>query len=392
MMKSWALLALATSAVFSTARAACVDIERYLDIPSPLTGDVEINLDGVDTIECGVTGEQAETSADTVETVTVDGGTLTLKSSNNVRFVNVGFTVRSGANIVFDMPKTLFGPNTEGGKDVSGSSFATRVEEGAGATFLGQVLAKEVTNVFALFRNDGTMEFKERVVFQDNGNVFPDNTGVVKFSGDATFKDNRFLALENRGSAYVIFEEDATFDDNASRFDGATGCSLQNFDTSTTIFRGEATFRNTNCREAGAVANEGDMTFEGKAYFNENENRRSDGGGVINRRGTIVFNEAVQFNNNTAGFIGGGIVVSGGEVVFSKAVTFDGNTAESGSAFAISDDGSLTFKKPDQVISRNAGLDEFSDEFSCTFGLVLDEATLIGFTGDDVCIPAGDVA
>lgn len=30
-----------------------------------------------------------------------------------LRFVNVGFTVRSGANIVFDMPKTLFGPNTE---------------------------------------------------------------------------------------------------------------------------------------------------------------------------------------------------------------------------------------------------------------------------------------
>lgn len=70
----------------TTIRAACVDIERYLDIPSPLTGDVEINLDGVDTIECGVTGEQAETSADTVETVTVDGGTLTLKSSNNVRY------------------------------------------------------------------------------------------------------------------------------------------------------------------------------------------------------------------------------------------------------------------------------------------------------------------
>lgn len=32
------------------------------------------------------------------------------------------------------------------------------------------------------------------------------------------------------------------------------------------------------------------------------------------------------------------------------------------------------------------------DEFSCTFGLVLDGATLVGFTGDDVCLPAGDAA
>lgn len=30
-----------------------------------------------------------------------------------LRFVNVGFTVMSGANLVFDMPKTKFGPNTE---------------------------------------------------------------------------------------------------------------------------------------------------------------------------------------------------------------------------------------------------------------------------------------
>ena len=28
------------------------------------------------------------------------------------------------------------------------------------------------------------------------------------------------------------------------------------------------------------------------------------------------------------------------------------------------------------------------DELSCTFGDVSDEATLVGFTGDDVCIPA----
>ena len=29
------------------------------------------------------------------------------------RFVNMGFTVMTGANLVFDMPETNFGPNTE---------------------------------------------------------------------------------------------------------------------------------------------------------------------------------------------------------------------------------------------------------------------------------------
>ncbi|CAM9463602.1 unnamed protein product, partial [Laminaria digitata] len=77
-------------------------------------GDMEINLDAVETIECEEIGENAEVNANGLETVVVNGGTLTLKSSNNVRFVNVGFAVMSGANLVFDMPKTKFGPNTEG--------------------------------------------------------------------------------------------------------------------------------------------------------------------------------------------------------------------------------------------------------------------------------------
>lgn len=68
--------------IHPTHSASCAAIDRYLDIPSPLTGDMEINLDGVDTIECG---EIDGFSEGTLETVTVDGGTLTLKSSSNVR-------------------------------------------------------------------------------------------------------------------------------------------------------------------------------------------------------------------------------------------------------------------------------------------------------------------
>lgn len=36
------------------------------------------------------------------------------------RFVNFGFTVKSGAHLVFDMPKTKFGPNSTVGKADNG--------------------------------------------------------------------------------------------------------------------------------------------------------------------------------------------------------------------------------------------------------------------------------
>lgn len=61
-----------------------MDIEQYLDIPSPMTGDLEINLDEVDTIECVEIEVAGEANANLLETVVVDGGTLTLKSVNNV--------------------------------------------------------------------------------------------------------------------------------------------------------------------------------------------------------------------------------------------------------------------------------------------------------------------
>ena len=50
-----------------------------------MTGDVEINLDAVDTIECVEIEVAGEANANLLETVIVDGGTLTLKSSSSVR-------------------------------------------------------------------------------------------------------------------------------------------------------------------------------------------------------------------------------------------------------------------------------------------------------------------
>lgn len=63
-------------------RAICDDLENYLSVPSPLTGDTTITL-GVEIIECpsldgGLNGVE-------VEEVVVEGGTLTIASDNNVQ-------------------------------------------------------------------------------------------------------------------------------------------------------------------------------------------------------------------------------------------------------------------------------------------------------------------
>ena len=63
-------------------RAVCDDLDMFLDVPSPLTGDKTINLD-VEVIECEtmVTGPDR----DEVPVVVVEGGTLTIASDNTVQ-------------------------------------------------------------------------------------------------------------------------------------------------------------------------------------------------------------------------------------------------------------------------------------------------------------------
>lgn len=51
----------------------------------PMTGEMEINLDAVDAIECGQIVD-LDMNTEGLETVTVKGGILTLKSSNTVRY------------------------------------------------------------------------------------------------------------------------------------------------------------------------------------------------------------------------------------------------------------------------------------------------------------------
>lgn len=63
-------------------RAVCDDLETYLTVPSPMTGDMTITLD-VDTIECPTL--DGELNGWEVEEIIVEGGTLTIASDSTVQ-------------------------------------------------------------------------------------------------------------------------------------------------------------------------------------------------------------------------------------------------------------------------------------------------------------------
>ncbi|CAN0279610.1 unnamed protein product [Pylaiella littoralis] len=356
-------------------KTQCDDLELYF---VDVAADSEIDLSGVLTVDCP---ENADGEV-IAEVLIESGNTLTIKSHEPVRFVNVRFTVEAGASLVFDMPTIEIGPNS--GDFDNPRGFVFDLYEGSTVTFMGEFLGSEVENVRSMFYSTGSIEFKGDALFSNNGNVFSSNLGTIKFRGDTVFRNNFFLALVNEGSdAFVRFSKTATFEDNAGSFDGSRACAVRN-NGGAVIFRDTTVFSDHSCDGGRAVFNEGKMRFYGKVQFNENS-----GGGLWNSDGgDLEFKRAAQFNDNIAE-IGGGFLVDGGTVEFKKGVTFDANSAEqNGGAFAVTGDGSVTFEKPAVVRVRdnNALVGVQSVETTgCSLAFVEDTATLSGFDFDDVC-------
>ncbi|CAM9295561.1 unnamed protein product [Scytosiphon promiscuus] len=357
-------------------KVACDDVDLYF---ADVSTSTEIDLEGVASLECpdNVDGE-------VIAGVTVESGkTLTIKSSEAVRFVNVRFTVEAGASLVFDMPATEIGPNS--GDFDNPRAMVFDLYDDSTLTFMGDFHGDGVENVRTMFYSTGSIEFKGDALFENNGNVFRSNLGTIKFRGDTVFRNNFYLALDNEGTdSFVRFSKTATFEDNAGSFDGSRGCAVINEGTAS--FRGVTVFDDHICDGGKAVYNEGKMSFYGKTRFNNNNGglRNSDGG-------DLAFKAAVQFNTNIAE-VGGGLLVDGGDVEFKKGVTFDGNSAvESGGAFAVTDNGSLTFKKPWVVRTRNNVLvGVYSsptpvETTGCSLAYIEDGATVTGFDVDDAC-------
>eukprot|EP00904_Undaria_pinnatifida_P009445 jgi/Undpi1/5630/HiC_scaffold_2.g00905.m1 len=283
--------------------------------------------------------------------------------------------------------------------------FMIDVKEGGSVTFLGDFEGREVRNVRSMFYNAGSMDFKGAARFEENGNVFRSNSGVLKFRGKTIFRDNWYLAIDNIDAGYVRFSVRSTFTRNAKFFDGGSGCAISNDSRQgRVIFRGDATFKEHSCEGPGAISSSGEIKFYGKAYFIDNSSSDGNGGAVRNVLGSMTFKAAAQFLGNVADS-GGGLAVDGGDVTFEKGVLFDGNDArQTGGAFSVtylskfedgeedSGYGSLTFEKPDTV--RTVGnsvvpLDDTEFDFPlCTIGYVDDGSTVVGYPEDDVCVEA----
>lgn len=65
------------SAVIASRSAVCEDVESYLNLPSDLGGDMTIE----------VPADVVEIACATPESLEINGGTLTLTSTNTVRLV-----------------------------------------------------------------------------------------------------------------------------------------------------------------------------------------------------------------------------------------------------------------------------------------------------------------
>lgn len=63
-------------------RAVCDDVDKFLDVPFPLTEDRTIDL-SVGVIECEIM--DPDTNPEEVTTIEVEGGTLTIRSDKTVQ-------------------------------------------------------------------------------------------------------------------------------------------------------------------------------------------------------------------------------------------------------------------------------------------------------------------
>ncbi|CAM9146281.1 unnamed protein product, partial [Laminaria digitata] len=107
------------------------------------------------------------------------------------------------------------------------------VSNDASLTFNGDVTIEEVENLGSVLTNAGNTEFKKTALIVNNINAIPGNTGFLKFGGDATFRGNYGVGIENHNGGIVRFSGTATFDDNGSDLDGFKGCEILNELTST---------------------------------------------------------------------------------------------------------------------------------------------------------------
>ena len=176
-------------------------------------------------------------------------------------------------------------------------------------------------------------------------------SGITEIGSSSNFSYYQGLyqgALVTWGSGVNL---SITDDGQAARFENNSGVTdaggaVFNDANSSIVFNSASEFINNYSYRAGAIWNNGKLTFVGDAKFSGNyattQDSRVDfaGGAIMNSKlngsdttGELTFNNNVIFENNRANK--GGAIKQGGNLTVNGKATFTGNHATSGSGGAV---------------------------------------------------------
>ena len=360
----------------------------------------------------GITNYGATASATIGDNVIFKDNYLTGSDKHGSAIYNKSGSVVAGDNL--QLTKTELGDthdcgiySNEGGDIVIGDNFSVNnfheamviagnhtldigdnmkiSNSGKGINLWGSGLVEATVGKNALFENNtgrvfeikdyasagSSLTFDDGLVVKDNnltesgdyfGNVYNSANSEMIFSGSSTFENNTTQRANGNAGVFqnwgkLSFEGDASFDSNAAN--GVAGAIRNRGEDSNTEFNANVEFTdNKALKDAGAVINEGTMTFAKKANFEgniagatvdyvEDENgiyvdtetgqhysialgdvdtTSNYNGGAVNNTKDIVFNDEATFTNNKASGLGGAVYnAANGVVDFNGAATFSGN-------------------------------------------------------------------
>ncbi len=176
-------------------------------------------------------------------------------------------------------------------------------------------------------------------------------SGITEIGSSSIFSDYQGPyqgALVTWGSGVNL---SITDDGQAARFENNSGVAdaggaVFNDANSSIVFNSASEFINNYSNRAGAIWNNGELTFVGDAKFSGNYATTQDsgvdfaGGAIMNSKldgsdttGELTFKNDVIFENNSANK--GGAIKQGGNLTVEGNATFTGNHATSGSGGAV---------------------------------------------------------
>ena len=223
--------------------------------------------------------------------------------------------------------------------------------------------------IFDFGGNGGAIEVQSGELVIDDGAVFSGNTsnhtgGALSLAnwspqlaakatlGTVSFQKNTATyggAITNDG--YLTVNGTASFEENRAN---ASGGAIYN--AGDLSLNGTTSFqKNTDANSGGAIFNESDLTLNGAVSFEENS-AKGAGGALFNASttGTTIFAAKARFSKNTANV--GGVALNEGKLSFGSEAEFSENAASTDGG-AIYNTNVLTFGNGTVFANNTAGGD-----------------------------------